>query len=80
MIANQQYEPAGFKMTLALNDVRLVLEAAECAATPMPIASVLKDSLLDAIAHGAADHDWARWPRFRRDGQDVDRQVVAATE
>ena len=59
MIANQQYEPAGFKMTLALNDVRLVLEAAERAATPMPFASFLKDSLLDAIAHGAADHDWA---------------------
>ena len=58
-IANQQYEPAGFKMTLALKDVRLVLEAAEHAATPMPFASVLKDNLLDAIAHGAANYDWA---------------------
>ena len=58
MIANQQHEPAGFKMTLALKDVQLVLEAAERAATPTPFASVLKDNLLDAIAHGAADHDW----------------------
>ena len=59
VIANQRYEPAGFKMTLGLKDVRLVLEAAEHAATPMPFASVLKDNLLDAIAHGDADHDWA---------------------
>ena len=46
-------------MTLALKDVRLVLEAAERVATPMPFASVLKDNLLNAIAHGAADHGWA---------------------
>ena len=59
MIAKRQYEPASFKITLALKDVRLVLEAAEHAATPMPFASVLKDNLLDAIAHGAANHDWA---------------------
>ncbi len=58
-IAKQQYEPAGFKMTLALKDVRLVPEAAEHAATPMPFANVLVDDLLDAIAHGAADYDWA---------------------
>ncbi len=59
VIANQRYEPAGFKMTLGVKDVRLVLEAAEHSATPMPFASVLKDNLLDAIAHGDADHDWA---------------------
>ncbi len=59
LIAKQQYQPAGFKMTLALKDLRLVLEAAEQSNTPMPFASVLKDSVLDGLAHGAADCDWA---------------------
>ncbi len=59
LIARKQYDPAGFKMTLGLKDVRLVLEAADQSATPMPFASVLKDNLLDGIAHGGADRDWA---------------------
>lgn len=59
LIARKQYDPAGFKMTLGLKDVRLVLEAADQSATPMPFASVLKDNFLDGIAHGGADRDWA---------------------
>lgn len=59
MIAERQYEPAGFAMKLALKDIRLVLEAAEHSSTPMPFASVLKDGFLDGIAHGDAHRDWA---------------------
>jgi len=58
-VAKKQYEPAGFKLRLGLKDVRLALEAADEAATPMPFASVLKDNFLDAVAHGAGNHDWA---------------------
>ncbi len=42
-----------------LKDVRPVLETAEHAATPKPFAGVMQDNLLDAIAHGSADHDGA---------------------
>ena len=59
MIAERRYEPAGFSMKLALKDIRLVLEAAEHSSTPMPFASVLKDSFLDGIAHGDGHKDWA---------------------
>lgn len=59
IIAEQRYEPAGFKLTLGLKDVRLALEAADAVATPLPFASVLRDSLLEAIAHGHAEHDWS---------------------
>ncbi len=59
MIAERRYEPAGFAMKLALKDIRLVLEAAEHSSTPMPFASVLKDSFLDGIAHGDGHKDWA---------------------
>ncbi|CAD6557002.1 2-(hydroxymethyl)glutarate dehydrogenase [Paraburkholderia hiiakae] len=59
MIAQRRYEPALFKARLGLKDVRLALAAAAAAATPMPLASVLHDSLLEAVAHGDGDRDFA---------------------
>ena len=57
------YEPAGFKLKLGLKDVRLVLEAADAAAAPMPIASLVRDHFLSAIAHGQGEVDWAALAR-----------------
>jgi 3-hydroxyisobutyrate dehydrogenase-like beta-hydroxyacid dehydrogenase len=59
MIAERRYEPAGFRLVLGLKDVRLALEAAEGARTPMPFASVVRDHLLEAIAQGDGDLDWS---------------------
>lgn len=59
MIAEDRYAPAGFKLTLGLKDVRLALEASDATHVPMPFASVLRDSLLDAVAHGDGGLDWA---------------------
>jgi 3-hydroxyisobutyrate dehydrogenase-like beta-hydroxyacid dehydrogenase len=58
-IVQQRFEPAGFKLSLALKDIRLALEAAELARAPMPFASTLKDNLLDGVAHGEGDLDLA---------------------
>jgi 3-hydroxyisobutyrate dehydrogenase-like beta-hydroxyacid dehydrogenase len=71
LIAKEQFEPAGFKLTLGAKDVRLALQAAEAARVPMPVASVLRDNLLDALAHGEGDLDWAALARVaaRRAGQ-----------
>jgi 3-hydroxyisobutyrate dehydrogenase-like beta-hydroxyacid dehydrogenase len=59
MIAEQRYEPALFKARLGAKDIRLALAAAESVMTPLPIASVVRDSLIDAIAHGDGDKDFA---------------------
>jgi 3-hydroxyisobutyrate dehydrogenase-like beta-hydroxyacid dehydrogenase len=59
IIAAQRYEPAGFKLTLGLKDVRLALEAGEAVHAPLPFASVVRDNLLDAISHGQSDQDWS---------------------
>jgi 3-hydroxyisobutyrate dehydrogenase-like beta-hydroxyacid dehydrogenase len=59
MIAERRYEPALFKARLGLKDVRLALAAADAVATPMPVASVLRDSLLEAVAHGDGERDFA---------------------
>lgn len=70
MIAAQRYEPAAFRLTLGLKDVRLALSEAETVHAPMPFASVLRDNFLDAIAHGGADLDWSAVAEvaFRRAG------------
>jgi 3-hydroxyisobutyrate dehydrogenase-like beta-hydroxyacid dehydrogenase len=53
-----------------LKDVRLALEAGEDVHAPLPFASIVRDSLLDAIAHGDTNKDWAALSRvaFRRAG------------
>lgn len=58
-LAEQRFEPPGFKLALGYKDVRLGLEAAAAAHVPMPFASVLRDNLLDALAHDEGDLDWA---------------------
>jgi 3-hydroxyisobutyrate dehydrogenase-like beta-hydroxyacid dehydrogenase len=59
LIADRRYEPAGFRLELGLKDVRLALAAGESARTPLPVASLLRDHLLEAIAHGDGELDWA---------------------
>jgi 3-hydroxyisobutyrate dehydrogenase-like beta-hydroxyacid dehydrogenase len=58
-IAAGEYEPAGFKATLGLKDVRLALAAGDAHAVPMPIASLVRDHLLSAVAQGKGDLDWS---------------------
>lgn len=62
-IAENRYEPAGFKLALGLKDVRLTMEAAEKVSVPLPIASVLRDNHLDSLAHGEGHWDWAALAR-----------------
>lgn len=59
MIADRRYEPAGFRAVLGLKDVNLALTAGAEANVPLPLGSVLRDALLDALAHGEGDKDWA---------------------
>jgi 3-hydroxyisobutyrate dehydrogenase-like beta-hydroxyacid dehydrogenase len=59
IIAEEQFDPAGFALTLGLKDIRLVLAASEEAASPMPLASLIRDHFITAIAHGQGDLDWS---------------------
>nr|WP_317450686.1 NAD-binding protein [Phytohalomonas tamaricis] len=58
-IAEEKFEPAGFKMTLGYKDVGLALSAAGDERVPLPLAGVVRDRMLDAIANGDGDKDWA---------------------
>jgi 3-hydroxyisobutyrate dehydrogenase-like beta-hydroxyacid dehydrogenase len=59
MIADRRFEPAGFKLTLGLKDIGLALEAGQDSAVPLPLASLVRDHYLNAIAHGRAEADWS---------------------
>jgi 3-hydroxyisobutyrate dehydrogenase-like beta-hydroxyacid dehydrogenase len=59
LIVEGNYDNVGFALPLGLKDVRFVLQAAEAQNVPMPIASVLRDRFLTAMARGNADKDWS---------------------
>lgn len=59
MVAHEKFEPVGFKLRLGAKDNRLVLSAAEEAGVPMPIASLVRDQFLAAMAQGMSEDDWA---------------------
>jgi 3-hydroxyisobutyrate dehydrogenase-like beta-hydroxyacid dehydrogenase len=58
LAADERFQPAGFTVKLGLKDANLVLATAgECAA-PMPMASLVRDRLLAALANGQGEMDW----------------------
>ena len=59
LIADGQFEPAGFAASLGHKDIRLVLAAAEDLRVPLPIASLLRDRFLTLIANGGEHLDWS---------------------
>jgi 3-hydroxyisobutyrate dehydrogenase-like beta-hydroxyacid dehydrogenase len=59
LIANEQFEPAGFAAALGQKDARLVLAAAEELQVPMPVASLIRDRFLALLARGGENLDWA---------------------
>jgi len=64
LIADDKYQPVGFKVPLGLKDVRLVLSAADAASVPMPLASLLRDHFIILMAQGKQDADWATIARL----------------
>jgi 3-hydroxyisobutyrate dehydrogenase-like beta-hydroxyacid dehydrogenase len=59
IITREAYRPAGFLLPLGLKDVRLALAAAESVQVPMPLASLVRDHMITALARGYQDSDWS---------------------
>ncbi len=59
LIAKRTYEPAAFKAALGLKDIGLALDTAEAVSVPLPMAQLIKDHLLDTLAHDQGHMDLA---------------------
>jgi len=76
MIAADRFEPAGFKLPLGLKDNRLLLAAAEEAAVPMPMASLVRDRFVAALAQGWGEADWAAIARISSQEAGLRKEVT----
>ena len=74
MIAEQQFEPAGFAAPLGYKDMRLTLAAADALRVPMPLASLLRDRFLTLFAHGGENLDWSAIARLASEDAGQQRQ------
>jgi 3-hydroxyisobutyrate dehydrogenase-like beta-hydroxyacid dehydrogenase len=59
MIVEQAWQPAQFAMPLGVKDVELALATASEAGAPLPSGELIRKNLLEAIAAGRAEQDWA---------------------
>ena len=59
LIADGNFEPAGFAASLGYKDIRLTLAAAGDLRVPMPLASLLRDRFLTLLAQGGDALDWS---------------------
>jgi 3-hydroxyisobutyrate dehydrogenase-like beta-hydroxyacid dehydrogenase len=67
LIADERFDPPGFRLRLGLKDIRLALAVADGAEVPMPIASLLHDQMLAALANGGGELDWSAFARLAAD-------------
>lgn len=58
-IAQQRFRPAGFTVELGLKDIDLVLQTGADSRTPLPLAGLLHDRFLAAVAKGRGELDWS---------------------
>jgi 3-hydroxyisobutyrate dehydrogenase-like beta-hydroxyacid dehydrogenase len=59
LIVKGNFDAVGFSLPLGFKDIRLVLAAAEERSVPLPLASLIHDRMLTAMARGHRDCDWS---------------------
>ena len=57
-LSEGRFEPVGFRLVLGLKDINLTLGTAAASSMPMPLASLLRDRWLTAVAKGRGEMDW----------------------
>lgn len=70
-IVQQRFDPALFSLKLGLKDIRLVRQVANEVAVPMPLVDLVHDHMLNAIAHGQAEQDWASFAQVNAENAEL---------
>jgi 3-hydroxyisobutyrate dehydrogenase-like beta-hydroxyacid dehydrogenase len=76
MIASDKFEPVGFRLPLGFKDNRLLIAAAEDAAVPMPMASLIHDRFVAALAQGLGESDWAAIARVSYESAGFRKEIT----
>lgn len=74
-MAEERFTPPGFALPLGLKDVMLAQDAAQAEQVPMPLAGVLRESLIEALADGAQEMDLAALARASARRASLDRRA-----
>jgi 3-hydroxyisobutyrate dehydrogenase-like beta-hydroxyacid dehydrogenase len=64
VLLEERFSPPGFKLPLGAKDNRLFVQAGERHAVPLPLASLVHDRMLAALARGWSDLDWSVFARI----------------
>ena len=64
IVLEDRFSPPGFALPLGVKDNRLLLQAGERLAVPLPMASLIRDRMLAAMARGYGDLDWSAFARI----------------
>ncbi len=62
-LVDSRFSPPGFRLPLGAKDNRLFLQAGEHHQVPLPLASLVRDRMLAALAQGMGDLDWSAFAR-----------------
>lgn len=76
IIAEERFDPPGFRLRHGLKDAKLALAAGDAAAVPLPIASLVRDRYLEAMAQGWGDLDWAALARVSAIAAGLDQPIA----
>ncbi len=63
-LLEDRFSPPGFALPLGAKDNRLLLQAGEKHAVPLPLASLVRDRMLAAFARGYGELDWSSFARI----------------
>lgn len=58
-VANNVYEPVAFKLALGLKDINLTLQTASDVHVPMPMADLIRNRFISALAKKRENLDWS---------------------
>ena len=63
ILLEERFSPPGFSLPGGVKDNRLLLQAGERLAAPLPLASLVRDRMLAALARGDGSLDWSVFAR-----------------
>jgi 3-hydroxyisobutyrate dehydrogenase-like beta-hydroxyacid dehydrogenase len=76
IVVEERYAPPGFALPLGVKDNRLLLQAGERLAVPLPLASLVRDRMIAALARGYGALDWSSFARVSAEDAGVAKGSV----